>query len=376
MTARLRSLQLLTEALRPQAGGAEAAKRRRDRGVDWTSLLALANEHLVAPALYVSLRDAVRLGDCPEEVRDYLAFLHGENVTRNACLRRQAIELAGALNAAGIRPMLLKGGLALFPGRSNPTWPADPGLRMMRDLDFQIPRDQAGTALGVLQALGYEAIARYPDGHHAYGDFARAGDPGAVDLHFELIDASYLLPAAGLRERASLLRVDGAEFLLPAPTDLLLHILLHAQIHHTGQFYRGRIELRQLLDYALVARHCEAAIDWAFIAKHLKRHRLELPLQSFALAAEKLLGLHSRLPLRGTMAAHLHYRLCRSQIVWPRLEQVLLPVGNLCGAFARYRMDGLYGRHSPLLLRRLRHALRYLRKSDAGTAWQRLFKAG
>lgn len=371
MIARLRSLRHLADALQPQAGGAEASARRRGGRVNWTALLSLANEHLVAPALYVALRDTARLGDLPEDVRDYLAFLHGENVARNACLRDQAVELARALNAAGIRPMLLKGGLALFPG-----YAGDPGLRMMRDLDFQIPREQAGVALGVLQALGYEAIARYPDNHHAYGDFARPGDPGAVDLHFELIDASYLLPAANLRERASLLQVNGAEFLVPAPTDLLLHILLHAQIHHTAQFYRGRLELRQLLDYALVARHFEAAIDWSFIAKHLRRHRLALPLQAYALAADKMLGLRSHLPLRRSAAADLHYRLCLLQIAWPRLEACLLPVGNLCAAFARYRMDGLYGRHSPLLLRRLRHALRFLRKSDAGTALHRLFKVG
>ncbi|HLT76487.1 MAG TPA: nucleotidyltransferase family protein [Ferrovibrio sp.] len=376
MIARRRALRHLTDALRPQAGGAEAAARRRSGEIDWVALLALANDHLVAPALHVSLRDAIRLGDLPEDVRAYLAFLHGENAVRNVCLRNQAIELARALNGAGIRPMLLKGGLALFADLPGTDWAGDPGLRMMRDLDFQIPREQADAAFAVLQQLGYAAIARYPDGHHACGDFARAGDPGAVDLHFELIDAAYLLPAAGLRQRASLLQVDGAEFLVPAPTDLLLHVLLHAQIHYTGQFYHGRIELRQLLDYALIARRFDAEIDWDFIARHLRRHRLALPLQAYALAAEKLLGLPSRLPLRRPVTARLHYELCLLRIAWPRLDALLRPAGNLCAAFARYRMDGLYGRRSPLLLRRLRHALRFLRKSDPGATLQRLFKAG
>ncbi len=371
MMARLRALRLIAEMLQPQAGGPDAAARRRDANPDWPALLALANEHLVTPALYVSLRDAGRLGELPEEVRDYLAFLHGENVARNQCLQAQAIALGRALNAAGIRPMLLKGALALFPGQAHA-----PGLRMMRDLDFQIPKEQADAALRVLQQLGYAAIARYPDGHHAYGDFARDGDPGAVDLHFELVDAAYLLPATAVRKRAGLLQAEGAEFLVPAPTDALLHILLHAQIHHLGQFYRGRLELRQLLDYALMARRYGPAIDWRHVARHLRRHRLDLPLLSYALAAEKLLGLDSPLPLPATAAAHLQYWRCLLQIGWPRLERLTLPAANLCAAFARYRMDGLYGRQSPLLLRRLRHGLRFLRKSRRDGALRRLFKAG
>lgn len=376
MIARLRALILLAQALQPGAGGEAAAEKRRDPGVDWPALLALANEHLVAPALHASLRDAGRLGDLPEEVRNYVAFLHAQNTTRNLCLRAQAIELARALNAAGIRPMLLKGALALFPGPSDPHWPGDAGARMMRDLDFQIPRAQADQALLVLQQLGYEAIARYPDGHHAYGDFARPGDPGAVDLHFELVDAAYLLPAAPMRERASLLQADGAEFLVPAPTDALLHILLHAQIHHLGQFYRGRLELRQLTDYALTARRHEAVIDWTFIARHMQRHRLDLPLLSYALAAEALLRLPSRVPLPRSVLAYLQVWRCLLQIGMPRLENLILPVANLCAAFARYRMDGLYGRQSPLLLRRLRHGLRFLRKTSRDGAVKRLFKAG
>lgn len=371
-----RSLRLLAEALQPLAGGAEAAERRRRPDVDWPALLALANDHLVTPALYVSLRDAGRLGELPGEVRDYLAFLHGENAQRNAMLRAQAIELAKALNGAGIRPMLLKGALALFPG-----YAGDPGLRMMRDLDFQIPKHQAAAALGVLQRLGYQTIARYPEGHHAYGDFARPGDPGAVDLHFELIDAAYLLPADTLRDRAGHLQFGGAAFLVPAPTDALLHILLHAQIHHLGQYYRGRLELRQLLDFALFARHHAAAVDWAAIAAHLAGHNLSLPLQAYALAAERLLGLRWTGPWsagggRAPLLAQLQLQRCLLQICWPGLEDAILPAANLCAAFARYRMDGLYGRQQALLLRRFRHAARFLRKSSADGAVKRLFKTG
>jgi hypothetical protein len=378
---RLRHLKRLSEALQPLAGGSEAAERQRAPDMDWTTidwagLLALANEHLVTPALYVALRNAVRLGDLPEEVREYLGFLYAENRTRNETLRAQAVELARALNQAGIEPMLLKGAQALFPGHAASAWAADPGFRMMRDLDFQIPRDQADIALRVLLQLGYDEIARYPAGHHAYGDFARPHDPGAVDLHFELIDASYLLPAANLRTRASVMEYDGARFLVPAPSDGLLHILLHAQIHHLGNYYRGHLELRQLLDFAVYARHHAGTINWASIARHLRQHHLIGVLDAYALAAETLLDLRLSWPLsrqRG-FGAHLQLLRCLAQIAWPRLEEAAIPLGNLAAAFAHYRMDGLYGRHAPLLMRRARHALRFLRKSNADGAMRRLFK--
>jgi Uncharacterised nucleotidyltransferase len=109
MTSSRLALEIVRDGLRPMAGGAHGAARRRELG-DWTRPLALANAHYLGPALYASLRDGAAVSDLPQDVADYLALLHRLNGERNEARRRQAIELLGAFAADGIRALLLKGG--------------------------------------------------------------------------------------------------------------------------------------------------------------------------------------------------------------------------------------------------------------------------
>lgn len=363
------SLRLVTDALRPDAGGSDAARFRARAETDWPAALALANAHYIAPALHAALSRVEDWPLLPEDLRGYLALLHGQNRIRNRRLRRQAGALVAAFNRAGIPLMLLKGGIALFRDHHG-----DPGARMIRDLDLLVPRADAAGALQVLDRLGHRAIMLYPVGHNAIGDFARDGDPAAIDLHVGLIDRPWLLPAVRVWRRAERIRVDEGELLLPCAEDRLLHNLLHGQIHHTGNFYRGWFELRQLLDFVRLAQQDRDAIDWPALEQRLVQQRLALPLQAWLLAADRLLGFDWPLATPPSAAARLQLRRCALQIRVPVLDSLTLPVANLCAAFARHRMDGLYGARSPLLLRQLRHALQFLHKSGGSATMARLFK--
>ncbi len=363
-----RALRLVAEGLRPDGGGTDASARRR-RQAEWTAPLALANAHLVAPGLYANLVEADRLGDLPEDVRNYLELLHRCNGERNAALRRQALELIGGLRGAGVPLVLLKGAASLFldPYR-------DPAARMLRDIDVLVPRPAAEQALGVLGDLGYEAETRYPAGHHAFADFTRPNDPGAVDLHFELVDPKHILPAGEVWQRARGASADGQEFLVPSPTDLILHHVLHAQIHYLGNFYRGILDLRQLHEFATLTRRYAAQIDWPFITRRMARYDLTVPLQSYALAAERLLGLPWPLARRPALAARLHYGRCVAQLHLPALGWLAIPWGNLRASFAGHRLNALYGRGGRLLPKMVRHAAQYLGKHDAHAVIGRLFR--
>src|SRR2546430_3381839 len=120
---------------------------------------------------------------------------------------------------------------------------------MLRDIDVLVPASAAPDTVRTLQSLGYGAKTLYEVGHNAVGDFTRENDPGAVDLHVEIIDTPYLLPAQEVRQRAREVQEGNARFLIPSPTDAVLHHLLHAQIHYLGNFYRGLLELRQLYEF-------------------------------------------------------------------------------------------------------------------------------
>jgi hypothetical protein len=54
----------------------------RDPRLDWLAVVLLANKHLVAPALWTSLSRRSLCEFIPQDVRNYLAFLHSRNTAR------------------------------------------------------------------------------------------------------------------------------------------------------------------------------------------------------------------------------------------------------------------------------------------------------
>lgn len=341
------------------------------RDEDWLAVLSLANQHLLGPALHARWRRLGWLPALPPDVCDYVADLHRLNRNRNRALRRQMTEIVKALNRVGIAPIVLKGGIHLlesaYPGH-------DKGIRMMRDLDILVPAADLERAVGVLTGIGYTVADRYPDGHHAYGEFARPGVPGSVDLHTELVDPYYVLPAAEIRARANVLPVENLRLAAPSPTDRMLHHLLHAQVHYLGDYYRGTLRLNQLHEFAVLADKYRTEIDWNRIADRMTEFHLSTPLHSYLLAAERLFGLPWPLAAEPRWRAEFHLRRCLLQFRIPALRVFAVPWGNLRGALAWHRMMFLYGRHGLPMAARLRHALHCLGERSFRQILDRVFR--
>lgn len=321
---------------------------------DWPAILAIANRHLMTAALARAV--APHRGAVPAEVWSYIDYLHTMNRRRNRLIRRQAQELIRALNRAGIEPLLLKGVLMTLFERT-----ASVGTRMMADIDVVVPAQARDAAIEAIERLGYRPGSSYPLGHHAVAEYVRDGDPAAVDLHIELVDQHYILPAAEMWDGAE--RVDaagGGTYRVPSPTHRVLHNILHAQIHHRGGFYLGEIDVRQLFELAYLARTYARAIDWSFIAGRLHQHRLDVMLQSYVGNAQQLMGLPWPLDRPCGMRARFHTWRCRMQFNHPALLAAAKPWANLRLAFAWHRMAALYRAHGGTALQwRYRH-LRYL----------------
>jgi len=356
MTSR-RPLAQLTRAL---CGEAPAV-------MDWTAVLALANEHLLAPALWSMLDATGHAAALPPDVRDYLRTVHLLNGERNQVIRRQAIELATALNGGGIVPVLLKGASTLVDGPY-----AEPAARMMRDIDLLVPAASRSDAIATLERLGYRLARGYGDTHHAFGDFARDGDPAAVDLHTELVDSHYLLPAAEVRRRGTLRSVDGSSLIIPSATDRVLHNFLHAEIHHLGHYYRGERQIAQLYELTMLTRCFASAIDWRFVERRLEAHRLAPALHAYLLAARRLFGLDWPLSTPPDARSRLHYLRCTLQAHVPPLHWLGVTWGNLRGPLAWHRMQALYGSDGNALAWRCRHVAQFLRKKGARASVARL----
>jgi hypothetical protein len=362
-------LRTLCLSLGPEAGGRTGDALRRELA-DWTPLLALANSHLLTPALYASLLRAGALSDTPAEARQYLGFLHRENAKRNHAIENQIGRVVQALNGAGIVPVFLKGAATLKRGLH-----LDPGARMMRDIDVLVERYEADRAVEALSGIGYAIATRYPDGHHAVADLSLDGVPAAVDLHAELVDPRYMFSASELRKRALPCQERGLRFAVPCPDDMVLHNVIHAQIHFLGNYYRGALDLHQVHDFSMMVRRFGAAVDWGALEKRLGEHRVDRALHVFALAATRLFGVPWPLTRPASRAARLTYRIGVAELLMPALGNMLAPMGNFLGAFAWHRMRGLYGDDSPLLVRRLRHAWNFVRKTTPRAAFVRMFRA-
>jgi len=245
---------------------------------------------------------------------------------------------------------------------------------MMRDIDLMVPAAQRDTAIAVLHRTGYILARGYGEAHHAYGDFAREGDPAAVDLHLELVDPRHLLGAAELRERGTAHEAEGVRFIVPSPTDRVLHNFLHAQIHHLGHYYRGEMPVSQLYEFSALARAFAGAIDWAFIERRLAGHRLDVALRAYVLAATRLFGPAWPLSSPPCGQSRLHCLRCNLQAMAPPLHWIGVTWGNLAGPLAWHRMRALYGEDTGFS-GRCRHLGQFLRKKGARAGIARLRRA-
>ena len=285
--------------------------------VDADAFLAIAPKKL-HPFLFARLRGA----QLPAAVRDALSAAYRRNalqeLRRGAELRR----IDGALSAANIRYLVLKGPVlaaSVYPDRA---------ARTMTDLDFLLGEEDMPGAMSALEAAGYFVPERFAGATLEAGDAPPLihRDPGgpSIELH-TMLDS---LP----NERAALdamwpsaRRADvGHGLQLPAleQGEFFAHVAVHVSKHH-----RFEGELRSLLDVALLLRHEDLAWDellavwdrrglaeWIALTVTLAHILLDAPLprafgnrrpqdSALALAAELLwIGEKTNVPQRVTFA--------------------------------------------------------------------------
>src|SRR5439155_6543383 len=130
-------------------------------------------------------------------------------------------------NERGVVPLLLKGAAFLLDGTF-----ADPGARMMHDLDILVPRADLDGAIAALVTAGYALVPSPTMDSDHERSLQRATDAGAVDLHFELGEAplTAVLPTIEALSEASERSLDGVTYRVLAPTHALLHNIVHSEV--------------------------------------------------------------------------------------------------------------------------------------------------
>ena len=223
--------------------------------VSWELLIECSSHHNVTPALSWCLKDNAVL---PADVRNYFDAILSLNSTRNECIVDGLARVVSALNAIDIEPVLLKGVSHLVEGLY-PTL----GLRVVGDVDVLVPDYRAKDAVAALHGVGF-FVPKYdlPENHlHLPG--MRDNESGLyVELHTRVDLKEAVISARWFREMTHPFPFRGLQIRVPEPTGSIGLNIVHSQLHHEG-YQRSGIELRQLLDLAMIRARHESEIDWS-----------------------------------------------------------------------------------------------------------------
>jgi Uncharacterised nucleotidyltransferase len=264
--------------------GGEPPRRRRNR--EWKLLVELSSFHFVTPSLAGCLHDEPGV---PREIHEYLDAVLALNGQRNALLLDALSRIVATFNAINIEPVLMKGCARLVEG----DYPQS-NMRILGDLDVLVPMNRATDAYAALMANGFGEIEDdwAPDHHHL--PMLRDHKTGAgVEIHRQVSPPRLSPPPLSTPwfcegTRPFCLQ-DDLHARLPDPTRSAGLNIVHHQLHNLG-YWKNTLELRQLLDLALIRERHETAIDWAELDHHFCRIDMGEALATYLQFCEELLG--------------------------------------------------------------------------------------
>jgi hypothetical protein len=267
----------------------ETATAIQMQDADWDYLLIIAREHRLGAMLHHRLKRSDLAGVIPERVLTYLKAAHRKNALRSLVVYRELVKVTRLLEAQQIPSIALKGAyLARF------AYP-DPALRPMRDLDLLLKPEQVVRAFELLKECGYRVFDAVPEA--VFTDWKHLppliGPEGiGIELHNRLLDSEPCPEHSTsfndeLWTRSRLKTFGGIEVRFLCTEDLLLHLCIHATLHH--HFNLGPLALVDVVE--LVETH---SIDWSHFLSIVRQGGWERCALSLLYLARRNLG--ARIP--------------------------------------------------------------------------------
>jgi hypothetical protein len=250
--------------------------------IDWGYLFLLARRHAVLPLLYRGLE---AVDEVPDDFHAKLRDEFRKNATRNTLLAGEMARLARLFEAEGV-PLLAYKGPALAQQAFG-----DITLRRYVDLDVIVRRGDAQRAGELLRSLGYLKPEGLTDSHEEFLlrrqhnlAYMRDGGLMIVELHWEVAPAHFAAVAVGegVWERATAVKLFGAEVRCPSPEDLLLALAVHGTKHLWER-------LAWVCDVAALV-NSQTDLDWAQVQSRAREARVERMLNLVLLLARGLAG--------------------------------------------------------------------------------------
>jgi Uncharacterised nucleotidyltransferase len=225
--------------------------------ITWELMIEVASFHYATPTLAACFDPDM---DVPADVRDYFGSVLALNEERNEQILSTLARVAGLLNAIDIEPVLLKGAALLVEG----IYP-QPSMRILGDIDILIPKDRSAEVSDALKAVGFDTkwSAVSPPTHHHLPMLLDPETGTGVELHTDVISrsADAVIATDWFCEMVRPALFRGQRVRLPEPTRNAGHIIFHSEIFH-GLYTLNKVQLRHVIDLALLRARHEKAIDW------------------------------------------------------------------------------------------------------------------
>jgi hypothetical protein len=250
---------------------------------DWMGILDLANRSLVTARLCAALMRSGDQPSVPEDVQVFLNEVRTRNRERNRRLILQLSDALRALNRSGIEPVLLKG-IALWATQREAAFD-----RILADIDLLVRPSEVERAIDVLQDAGLTLTSRYPGNDvHVVAEFGRPDDVGLIDLHQRPPGPPGLAEIENLDTHCVAIATDGVRALRPDPTLQIFFLVLHDQFHD-GDYWRGGLDLRHLMD---IAQLCSGhpPVDWGLLERLCRTGLVRHALGTQLIAARRFAG--------------------------------------------------------------------------------------
>lgn len=257
-----------------------------ETAADWDVLATLARRQGVAPLLFWRLvrgRQSDSKTALPEAVREALRRDFFVSAARAMAAEHQLSRVLRALAEARVPAVVVKGAAA---GAFYP----DPALRAYGDLDLLVPLAQVKQAEAALNGLGYccsKPAAWWLEHGHHLPPMICGGNRLAVEIHWRL-DSEELpgrLPVEDLWARVEPWSVKGQPALRLEAVDAVLHLCLHAVVHH-----HAHVNLRALCDVAQVVAEWKRS-EWDALTQRALNYGLARPVYLMLILLDQALGL-------------------------------------------------------------------------------------
>jgi hypothetical protein len=322
----------------------------------WEQLVQVGSSHLVLPALFAKWRNADLLGLLPGDLVKYLEQIHTLNVERNRKLVKQINWLNQLLGQSGIHPVFLKGSGALLENLY-----ADPGERVIADIDCLVGEEDMEHAVQLLQNEGYThppfVREKLPLMHH-FPSLFKAGEPAPIEIHKYPVGICQLrhLDPEEMTACVSIPPEPGGPRILSGHDQILVNVI-HSQLKDGGQYY-ARISLRSMYEFFRLTR------KYKLSDVPVRTSRLRLVLNNYMAVAEKLFTPEEPFPIKNRLRTrtYLHRFALNKTSRWYNR------ISHFCRSLAELIYNYVYLLAKSMFKKEYR---KYLRTRMTNPAWYR-----